>query len=156
MARRPLSFLARWPLSLISPRSTSSVQRGRVESGDNPSFAATWSAERPNCPVARMAPSTWAVSRGRSGSSAASASVEGSGWGWLVWEPMSGRLMIIQGEKQQDLMITGVLPILGLDVWEHAYYLRYQNRRRAYCEAFFEVINWSKVSELLERVAPSG
>jgi len=87
---------------------------------------------------------------------AASASVEGSGWGWLVWEPMSGRLMIIQGEKQQDLMITGVLPILGLDVWEHAYYLRYQNRRRAYCEAFFEVINWSKVSELLERVAPSG
>ncbi len=87
---------------------------------------------------------------------AASASVEGSGWGWLVWDPMAGRLMITQGEKQQNLMITGVAPILGLDVWEHAYYLRYQNRRRAYCESFFDVINWSKVGELLERVAPAG
>jgi Fe-Mn family superoxide dismutase len=85
---------------------------------------------------------------------AASASVEGSGWGWLVWDPMAGRLMVTQGEKQQNFMVTGVQPLLGLDVWEHAYYLRYQNRRRAYCEAFFEIINWAKVSELLDRVAP--
>jgi len=87
---------------------------------------------------------------------AAAASVEGSGWGWLVWDPMAGRLMVIQGEKQQNFMVTGSVPLLGVDVWEHAYYLRYQNRRRAYCEAFFDIINWTKVGEMMDRVAPTA
>jgi Fe-Mn family superoxide dismutase len=83
--------------------------------------------------------------------SAASGAVEGSGWGWLVYEPTAGTLMIIQGEKQQDMMMTGVIPLLGLDVWEHAYYLNYQNRRGDYVKAFYDIINWTKVNELLSR-----
>lgn len=83
--------------------------------------------------------------------SAASGAVEGSGWGWLVYEPTAARLMIIQGEKQQDMMITGVVPLLGIDVWEHAYYLKYQNRRGDYVKAFYDIINWNKVNELFQR-----
>ncbi len=77
---------------------------------------------------------------------AASRSVEASGWGWLVHDPVSGGLLVIQGEKQQDLMMTGVVPLLGLDVWEHAYYLRYQNRRADYVEAFMNVVDWEAVA----------
>lgn len=77
---------------------------------------------------------------------AASRSVEASGWGWLVHDPVSGGLLVIQGEKQQDLMMTGVVPLLGLDVWEHAYYLRYQNRRAEYVDAFMNVIDWEAVA----------
>lgn len=76
---------------------------------------------------------------------AASGAVEGSGWGWLVWEPVAGRLLVLQGEKQQDLMLTGVIPLLGVDVWEHAYYLKYQNRRADYIDAFLRVVNWSEI-----------
>ena len=76
----------------------------------------------------------------------AAGAVEGSGWGWLVHDPVSGKLRIIQGEKQQDLMMTGVVPLLGVDVWEHAYYLRYQNRRGDYLDAFMNVINWSEIA----------
>ncbi|MFK7961794.1 MAG: superoxide dismutase [Phycisphaerales bacterium] len=86
---------------------------------------------------------------------AASAAVEGSGWGWLVLDPVADRLMIIQGEKQQNLMTTGAVPLLGLDVWEHAYYLRYQNRRREYVENFFDVINWAQVDSMLGRMRPT-
>ncbi len=76
---------------------------------------------------------------------AAAKSVEGSGWGWLVYEPIAGRLLVIQGEKQQDMMMTGVVPLLGVDVWEHAYYLNYQNRRGDYVDAFMNVINWAEI-----------
>ncbi len=82
---------------------------------------------------------------------AAAKAVEASGWGWLVYEPTASRLLVIQGEKQQDMMMTGVVPLLGIDVWEHAYYLKYQNRRADYVDAFFDIINWSKVEELLQR-----
>lgn len=86
---------------------------------------------------------------------AAANAVEGSGWAWLVHEPGSGRLLILQGEKQQDMMLTGVTPLLGIDVWEHAYYLRYQNRRADYIKAFMNVINWSRVAAHLA-VATGG
>ncbi len=81
---------------------------------------------------------------------AASKSVEGSGWGWLVWEPLAGRLLVIQGEKQQDMMMTGVVPLLGIDVWEHAYYLKYQNRRGDYIGNWLDIVNWQRVSERFE------
>ncbi len=73
---------------------------------------------------------------------AASRSVEGSGWGLLVFEPISGQLMVMQAEKHQNLTAWGVLPLVVIDVWEHAYYLKYQNRRAAYVDAFMNVINW--------------
>jgi Fe-Mn family superoxide dismutase len=79
---------------------------------------------------------------------AAAGAVEGSGWAWLAHEPMSGRLVVLQMEKQQDLAMVGVRPLLGVDVWEHAYYLRYQNRRGDYVKAFMNVINWGMVGRL--------
>jgi len=82
---------------------------------------------------------------------AAAGAVEGSGWAWLVLDPIASRLLVIQGEKQQNLMMTGVVPLLGVDVWEHAYYLKYQNRRGDYLDAFMRVINWPHVARLYER-----
>ncbi len=81
---------------------------------------------------------------------AAAKAVEGSGWGWLVYEPLADRLLVIQGEKQQNLMMTGVVPLLGVDVWEHAYYLKYQNRRGDYLDAFMNVVNWPYVARLYD------
>lgn len=77
---------------------------------------------------------------------AASNQVEGSGWGILAWEPVAGALRILQAEKHQDLTQWGVVPLLVLDVWEHAYYLKYQNRRAEYTEAFWKVVNWNDVA----------
>ncbi len=79
--------------------------------------------------------------------SAASKSVEGSGWGILGYLPMADSLVVLQAEKHQDLTVQGVVPLLVLDVWEHAYYLKYQNRRADYVAAFFNVIDWGNVSE---------
>tara|TARA_R110002072_G_scaffold42539_2_gene120161 strand:- start:3434 stop:4201 length:768 start_codon:yes stop_codon:yes gene_type:complete len=75
----------------------------------------------------------------------AAKSVEGSGWGWLIYEPMSKRLLITQMQNQQDMMFAGAIPLLGVDVWEHAYYLTYQNRRADYIAEFMKVINWKEV-----------
>lgn len=82
---------------------------------------------------------------------AAAKAVEGSGWGWLAHEPVADKLLVMQGEKQQNMLMTGVTPILGVDVWEHAYYLRYQNRRGDYLKAFMNVINWPMVKRLYDR-----
>ena len=70
----------------------------------------------------------------------------GSGWAWLV---KSGATLEIMSTPNQDSPLTvGKTPILGLDVWEHAYYLKYQNRRPEYVDNFFKVINWDMVAEL--------
>jgi Fe-Mn family superoxide dismutase len=92
----------------------------------------------------------------KTGFSAASKSVEGSGWGILGYHPMAGKLMILQAEKHQDLTIQGIIPLLVLDVWEHAYYLKYQNRRGEYVNNFFSVINWDDVNQRLKAVAPNN
>ncbi|MDF1808622.1 MAG: superoxide dismutase [Phycisphaerales bacterium] len=80
----------------------------------------------------------------------AATKVEGSGWGWLVYEPMSNRLMISQMQNQQDMLFAGAIPLLGVDVWEHAYYLKYQNRRADYVEGFMRIINWEEISRRFE------
>jgi Fe-Mn family superoxide dismutase len=69
----------------------------------------------------------------------------GSGWAWLTVR--SGELEIVTTPNQDSPISQGKTPILGIDVWEHAYYLKYQNRRPEYIAAFFEVINWEKVNE---------
>ncbi len=74
-------------------------------------------------------------------------SVEGSGWGVLAYEPLGDKLIILQAEKHQDLAIWGAVPLLVCDVWEHAYYLKYQNRRIEYIKNFFNVINWETASK---------
>ncbi|MBA4027680.1 MAG: superoxide dismutase [Planctomyces sp.] len=79
---------------------------------------------------------------------ATAAAVEGNGWAWLVVHRAmpGGRLMVSASERQQDLYFWGSEPILGVDVWEHAYYLKYQNRRSDYLGAFMNVIDWAAVS----------
>lgn len=79
--------------------------------------------------------------------SAAANQVEGSGWGILAYRPFDGKLVILQAEKHQNLTQWGVIPLLVIDVWEHAYYLKYQNKRPDYTAAFFNVINWSNVED---------
>jgi Fe-Mn family superoxide dismutase len=78
---------------------------------------------------------------------AAGTAVEGSGWVLLVKNSVTNQLDILTAEKHQDLSQWVTLPILACDVWEHAYYLKYQNNRAAYIEAFIKVINWKDVSK---------
>ena len=83
--------------------------------------------------------------------SAAAKGVEGSGWGILAWEPEGEQLLVLQAEKHQNLTAQGVTPILVLDVWEHAYYLNYQNNRGQYVDNWWNVVNWNDVSERLRK-----
>lgn len=76
---------------------------------------------------------------------AATKAVEGSGWGVLAYEPMGRRLVVLQCEKHQNLTVWGCSPLLVCDVWEHAYYVQYQNRRADYVDAFYGIINWPVV-----------
>jgi Fe-Mn family superoxide dismutase len=69
----------------------------------------------------------------------------GSGWAWLVIK--KGQLEITSTANQDSPLSEGMVPLLTMDVWEHAYYLKYQNRRAEYAEAFFHVINWNRVNE---------
>lgn len=77
---------------------------------------------------------------------AAAVAVEGSGWTVLVWNPAFNKLEILMSEKHQNLTQWGVEPLLIVDVWEHAYYLKYQNRRADFVEAWFNLINWDDVN----------
>lgn len=70
----------------------------------------------------------------------------GSGWAWLVVNT-DGHLAVMSTPNQDNPVSQGLKPILGIDVWEHAYYLKYQNKRPDYISAFFNVINWAKVAE---------
>lgn len=80
-------------------------------------------------------------------------SVEGSGWGILAWEPLGTRLVVLQVEKHQNLTQWGSIPLLVVDVWEHAYYLKYQNKRGEYVDNFFKVVNWTDVAQRFDAVA---
>lgn len=78
---------------------------------------------------------------------AAGAGQFGSGWAWLV--DNNGTLEVVGTPNQDNPITDGKKPLLGVDVWEHAYYLNYQNRRPEYLSAFWKVVNWSKVVERL-------
>jgi len=82
--------------------------------------------------------------------SAAAKSVEGSGWGLLHYRPEDQRLIVLQAENQHKLSPWGSTPILGVDVWEHAYYLKYRNERGTYIQNWWNVVNWSQVEANLK------
>lgn len=77
----------------------------------------------------------------------AAKNVEAVGWAILVWSPRSHRLEILQAEKHQNLTQWDVVPLLVLDVWEHAYYLQYKNERAKYVENWWNVVNWKEVEQ---------
>ncbi len=89
---------------------------------------------------------------------AAANAVEGSGWGVLAAEAGTGRLAILQVEKHQNLLLPGWLPVFVLDVWEHAYYLKYQNRRAEWVDAVMQhLVSWPDVARRwAQAVAPRG
>lgn len=81
---------------------------------------------------------------------AAAQQVPGSGWAVLAFEPVSQRLLVLPAEKHQNIGVWGSVPLLALDVWEHAYYLKYQNKRSDYIRAFLNVVNWEHVEQRLQ------
>jgi Fe-Mn family superoxide dismutase len=83
---------------------------------------------------------------------AAAKAVEGSGWGILAYEPMSDKLLVLQCEKHQNLTIWNTIPLLVCDVWEHAYYLQYQNNRASWVDNFLKLANWSFAANRLEQI----
>ena len=69
----------------------------------------------------------------------------GSGWSWLVFDPTAAKLMAIKRPNQDSPLMEGLIPVLGVDVWEHAYYLKYQNLRGDYINAWWNTVNWKAV-----------
>ena len=84
--------------------------------------------------------------------SAATKAVEGSGWGVLTWELLGNRLLVLQAENHQKLTIWGVRPLFVIDAWEHAYYLKYQNRRAEYVDNIWNIANWAEIERKFKAV----
>ncbi len=82
--------------------------------------------------------------------SSATAAVEASGWGALAYNKREDKFLVLTLEKHQDLYVTGYEPVLVCDVWEHAYYLKYQNRRADWITAFLQLANWDNVEKLVK------
>lgn len=79
--------------------------------------------------------------------SAAAVAIQGSGWGWLGFNKAAGKLVIATCANQDPLSTLGFVPLLGIDVWEHAYYLQYKNVRADYVKNIWKIINWKNVEE---------
>jgi Fe-Mn family superoxide dismutase len=77
----------------------------------------------------------------------------GSGWTWLVADE-NGKLSITSTANQDSPLMQSLMPVLGLDVWEHAYYLKHQNKRDEYVDGWWSVVNWKKVNELISSESP--
>ena len=80
---------------------------------------------------------------------ATSKNVDGNGWGILGWQPYSQKLSIFSCENHEKLTQWGVIPLLVIDVWEHAYYLKYKNKRQDFVDALFNIIDWDNVAQRL-------
>lgn len=79
--------------------------------------------------------------------------IQGSGWGWLVFDPSSNKVDYRAMPNQTSPRTEGLVPLLGCDVWEHAYYLKYQNKRPDYVNAWWNLINWKDVNQRFEEAS---
>jgi Fe-Mn family superoxide dismutase len=82
--------------------------------------------------------------------SAAAKAVQGSGWALASWDPFGARIVVQQVYDHQGNHGQGTIPLLAIDVWEHAYYLQYENRRPDYVDAFWNLVSWSDVAHRLD------
>ncbi len=82
-----------------------------------------------------------------------SISIEGSGWCWLVFNPTFNKIEIISTKNQDSPWTLKKIPLLGLDLWEHAYYLKYQNRRGDYISSWWNVVNWEYVENRFSEIS---
>ncbi len=80
----------------------------------------------------------------------ATVAVEASGWGVLAYNALDRRLTVLQAEKHQDLTVWGAIPLLVIDVWEHAYYLKYQSKRADYVVAVWDILDWTAAGRRFE------
>ena len=85
--------------------------------------------------------------------SEAALNIQGSGWSALAWEPVAKRLVVEQVYDHQGNVGNGTIPLLVLDMWEHAYYLKHQYRRGDYIDAWWNVVNWTKAAEYFRRAS---
>lgn len=114
---------------------------------------APWGDKKPAAPSGPLADAMKAsfgsIQAAQAQMAASAKDVEGSGWAVLAHEPMADTLLVLQAEKHQNLTFWGVMPLLVCDVWEHAYYLKYQNRRADWVDAFFgQLVNWPFAEEM--------
>lgn len=79
-----------------------------------------------------------------------SKNVDGNGWGIVAYQPYSDSLTVLQCENHEKLTQWGAIPLLVIDVWEHAYYLKYKNKRQDFVDALFNIVNWDNVAQRLE------
>ncbi len=107
-------------------------------------------AEVPDTLAAALKRDFGSVQAAKAQFAAASKKVEASGWGMLAYEPIGDKLMILQAEKHQNLAVWGVVPLLVCDVWEHAYYLQYANKRGGWVDSFMKLANWQFAAERYE------
>jgi superoxide dismutase, Fe-Mn family len=84
--------------------------------------------------------------------SSSTIAIQGSGWGWLVYNPFTSNIEYKAMPNQTSPRTEGLIPLLGCDVWEHAYYLKYQNKRPDYVNAWWNVINWNDVNKRIENI----
>lgn len=86
--------------------------------------------------------------------SAKTVAIQGSGWGWLGFNKEAGRLEMATTSNQDPASTVGLIPLLGIDVWEHAYYLQYKNVRADYVKMIWEIVNWTNVAERYQAAKP--
>lgn len=118
-------------------------------------FWHSMSPDKPQVPAGfdtALKDSFGSVENAQSQFAAATKAVEGSGWGILAYEPIADKLLILQCEKHQNLTIWNAVPLLVADVWEHAFYLQYQNNRAGWVDAFMKMANWPFAAARLEQV----
>ena len=82
----------------------------------------------------------------------AAKNIQGSGWSTLAWEPVGGRLVVEQVHDHQGNIGNGTVPLLVLDMWEHAYYLQYKNVKEDWVKAFWNIVNWPDVAQRFGKV----
>jgi Fe-Mn family superoxide dismutase len=88
--------------------------------------------------------------------SAKAVAIQGSGWAWLGFNTETGHLEITTTQNHGLTLAKGVVPLLCIDVWEHAYYLQYKNARAGFVKAFWDIVNWKNISERYLKANPSG